>query len=143
MNQDADAALAYLTGTRHLPVHSVIVYGVGLGAPVASSTASSHSEIAAVVLENISPLASTLFAADARTKILPVRLLTSDRFDPAETLKSLSTPKLFLERGTSPPTETAFHNAHDPRQLFQLAPEDQSKYLETMQRFLDEQLSQP
>ena len=143
MNQDADAALAYLTGTRHLPAHSVIVYGTGIGGAIAASTASRHTEVAALILENISPPAATLFAADGRSKILPVRLLTSDRFDPAETLKSLSTPKLFLERGTSPPTETAFHAAHDPRQLFQLAPEDQSKYLETMQRFLDEQLSQP
>jgi uncharacterized protein len=143
MNQDADAALAYLTSTRHLPAHSIIVYGAGIGAAVAASTASRHAEVAAVVLENLSPPASTLFAADGRAKILPVRLLTSNRFDPAEILKALSTPKLFLERGTSPPTETAFHAAHDPRQLFQIAPEDQAKYLETMQRFLDEQLSQP
>jgi pimeloyl-ACP methyl ester carboxylesterase len=143
MNQDADAALAYLIGTRHLPTHSIIVYGAGLGAAIAASAASRHTEVAAVVLENLSPPAATLFAADGRSKILPVHLLTSDRFDPTETLKASFTPKLFLERGTSPPTETAFHAAHDPRQLFQIAPEDQTKYLETMQRFLDEQLSQP
>jgi hypothetical protein len=141
MNQDADAALAYLTGTRHLPAHSIIVYGSGLGAAIAASTASRHAEVAALVLENLSPPASTLFAADGRAKILPVRLLTSDRFDPTETLKASSTPKLFLERGTSPPTETAFHAAHDPKQLFQIAPEDQAKYLETMQRFLDETIN--
>jgi uncharacterized protein len=141
MNQDADAALAYLTGTRHLPAHSIVMYGTGLGAPIAASGAAHHPETAALILENLSPDASTLFAADARTRILPVRLLTSDRFDATETLKTLQTPKLFLDRGNSPQTRNAFSIANTPKQLFQIAPEDHGKYFESMQRFLDEVLS--
>ncbi|HTZ89066.1 MAG TPA: alpha/beta fold hydrolase [Alloacidobacterium sp.] len=140
MNQDADAALAYLTDTRHVPAHFIIVYGTGLGAPIAASTASRHQEIAALVLENISPDALTILGADARTKILPVRLLTSDRLNATEALKTLQTPKLFLDRGNSPQTHEAFSIASQPKQLFQIAPEDPAKYLETMQRFLDEVL---
>jgi len=143
MNQDADAAIAYLTGTRHLPAHSIVLYGAGFGAPVAASTASRHAEVAALILENISPPASTVFAADGRTRILPVRLLTSDRFDATETLRTLSTPKLFLETGNDPHTKSAFHAARDPKQMFQLAANDQANYLKALQRFLDEQLSQP
>jgi pimeloyl-ACP methyl ester carboxylesterase len=143
LNQDADAAVAYLTATRHLPAHSIIGYGVGLGAPIATAIAARHSEIAALVIENLSPAASTLFSADARAKILPVSLLTSDRLNPTETLKALSTPKLFLERGAGPETENAFHAAHNPKQFFAIAPDDPAKYLEAMHRFLDEQLSQP
>lgn len=141
MNQDADAALRYITGTRHLPAHSVIIYGTGLGAPIAASTAARHPETTALMLENFSPNASTLFATDARTRILPVRLLTSDRFDSAETLKSLQTPKLFLDRSNGPQTAKAFSIASAPKQFSQFAPEDSTKYLETMHRFLDEVLS--
>lgn len=141
MNQDADAALAYLTGTRHLPAHSIVLYGAGLGAPIAASTAARHPETAALILENISPTASTLFAADARTKILPVRLLTSDRFNATETLKTLPTQKLFLDLAGSPQTQEAFNAARAPKQVFQIRPEDQARFRETMQRFLDEVLS--
>ncbi len=104
MNQDADAALAYLADTRHLPAHSMIIYGTGLGAPVAVSTAARHPETAALILENIGPDTLTLFAADTRTRILPVRLLTSDRFDPTETLKTLQTPQA-LPRPRQQPTD--------------------------------------
>ncbi|HYK36013.1 alpha/beta hydrolase [Alloacidobacterium sp.] len=138
MNQDADAALAYLTGTRHLPTHSLILDGIGLGATIAVNTAARHSDIPALVLENISPDALTIFAADKRTKILPVRLLTSDRFDPTETLKTLQTPKLFIERANDPQTHYLFSVAAMPKQFFQIAPKDQTLYLETLQRFLDE-----
>lgn len=143
MNQDADAALAYLISTRHLPVNSIVLYGVGLGAPVAASTASRHRETPAVLLENISADARTIFAADARTKMLPVRLLTSDRFDASLTLPHLAAPKLFLERGSSPQTETLFHAAGYPKQLFQIGPEDQPQYLDVVRRFLDESLQHP
>ena len=141
MNQDADAALAYIAATRHLPAHSVIIYGVGLGAPVAISTSARHPEAAALILENISPNASTLFAADVRTKILPVRLLTSDGFDATETLKTLQTPKLFIDRGNGPQTAKAYSVASTPKQQFQIAPKAESKHLETIRHFLDEVLS--
>ena len=138
MNQDADAAFAYLTGTRHLPSNSIVMYGVGLGAPIAASATARHPETAAVILENISPTASTLFSADARTTILPVRLLTSDRFNPTKTLKKLRPPKLFLVRGESAQTQDAYSIAAAPRELVQVASEDELRHAEVIQRFLDE-----
>lgn len=143
MNKDADAALTYLTGMRRLTEHSVILYGTGIGASVAAATAKRHPEVRALTLENIGPDALSLFAADARTKILPVRLLTSDRFDPSGALKTLQMPKLFIERGNDPQTHNLFTKAAMPRQYFQIAPEDQTQYLETLQRFLDELPSHP
>ena len=143
MNQDADAAIAYLTGTRHLPATSIVLFGIGLGAPVAAAAAISHREISAVMLENVSPDARTLFAADARTKLLPVRMLTSDRFNGSETLAHLAVSKLFLERGGSASTEALFHAAGYPKQLFQIGPEDQAQYLDILRRFLDESLQHP
>ncbi|QNI34394.1 alpha/beta hydrolase [Alloacidobacterium dinghuense] len=141
MNQDVDAAFEYLTGTRHQPAHSIVIHGVGLGAPVAASAAARHPETAALILENISPTASTLFSADARATILPVRILTSDRFNPIKTLKKLQTPKLFLERGGNAPTQDAYSTATAPKLLFEVASEDWLKYPEVIQGFLDEVLS--
>jgi pimeloyl-ACP methyl ester carboxylesterase len=141
LNQDADAALNYITGTRHLPARSILLYGSGLGAPLAASTTTRHPETAALILENISTNALTLFASDARTKILPVRLLTSDRFDTTETLKTLHTPKLFLDRDNDPLTHDAYSIANAPKQFSQIRPQDKSRYLETMRHFLDEVLS--
>jgi pimeloyl-ACP methyl ester carboxylesterase len=141
MNQDADAARAYVSETRHLPAHSIILYGNGLGASIAATTAIRHPEILAVILEDISPSAAMLFAADARTKFLPVRLLTSDRFTPDETLRTLQTPKFFLDRNHSPQTQYAFQIAGTPKKLFAIDPKDQNRYRETMQRFLDEVLA--
>jgi hypothetical protein len=137
MNQDADAALTYLTGTRHLPAHSILLYGVGLGAPVAASTAARHPEASALILENVSPNALTILSADARTRILPVRLLTSDRFTIAATLKTLPTPKLFLAQGDSPLTANAYTAAAAPKQIAQIPPQDQAKYQAELQSFLD------
>jgi pimeloyl-ACP methyl ester carboxylesterase len=138
MNQDADAAWRYLTDTRHLPGHSIIFYGEGLGASIAASSAIRHAETPALVLEDISPTALTLFAADARTKFLPVRLLSSDRFDSAIVFAHLKTPKLFIEYSRSSNTGTLFHGAEFPKRLVQLAPDDAANYAKSMRVFLDE-----
>ena len=143
LNQDADAALAYLTGTRHLPAHSILLYGSGLGASVAASTAARHADIPGVILDGIAPDALTILSADARTRILPVRLLTSDRFEIAAALKSLRAPKLFLTGGDSMLTVKAYQNASDPKQLFSVAAEDQAQYQKVMSDFLDGLRLQP
>jgi uncharacterized protein len=144
MNRDADAAIAYLTsGSRHMPAKSIVLYGTGLGAPVAAAAAARHPGITVLILENVSPDALTLMASDSRTKLLPVRLLTSDRFDTKQAITGLSIDKLFLERGNSPQTEQLFHAAGYPKQLFQMAVDDQSRYLDTLRRFLDETPGHP
>jgi len=144
MNRDADAAIDYLTsGARHLPVKSIILYGNGLGVPVAASTAHRHSDIAGLIVENVSPDALTLLAADSRTKLLPVRLLTADRFDASQTVANVTASKLFLERGSSPRTEALFHAASYPKEMFQMDEGDKEQYLDTLRRFLDEALPHP
>lgn len=138
MNQDADAAWDHLTNTRHLPGHSIILYGEGLGASIAATAAVRHADAPALVLENVNTSALRLFAADPRTKFLPVRLLTADRFDPAQVLAHLKTPKLFIESSRSSNTESLFRGAEFPKRFVQLAPDDAANYTQSMQAFLDE-----
>ncbi|WP_158751979.1 alpha/beta hydrolase [Acidobacterium sp. S8] len=137
LNQDADAAMSYLSGTRHLPPHSILLYGSGLGASIAASTAALHPEIPGIILDQVSPDALTILSADARSRILPVRLLTGDRFDIASVLQHLQTPKLFLTAGDSMPTATAYKSASDPKQFLEIAPTEQEKYQKALGDFLE------
>ena len=95
-NQDADAAWNYLVDTRHLSPSSIALDGGGLGAAIAAETARRHPQAPAVILEDPRPPVLATLESDARLKLLPVRLMFHDRFDPASTLAHLSTPKLFL-----------------------------------------------
>jgi pimeloyl-ACP methyl ester carboxylesterase len=118
--EDADAAWRYLTGTRHLPPSAIVLDGVGLGAAIAVETARRHPQAAALILED--PKAPTLDSLqfDARTRLLPVRLLFRDRFDPTQTLASLRTPKLMLYSAHGA-NGLYFDQAAEPKQRATLA----------------------
>jgi hypothetical protein len=92
--EDADAAWDYLANTRHLSQSTIVLDGVGLGAAIAVEVARRHSQAAALILEDPKP--PILNSLDARTRLIPVRLLFHDRFDPTRTLAGLRMPKLML-----------------------------------------------
>jgi hypothetical protein len=94
--EDADAAWRYLTDTRHLPAASIVLDGAGLGAVIAAETAHRHPQAPALILEDPLPPTLESLQFDANTRILPLRLLFHDRFDPRTTLAQLRTPKLLL-----------------------------------------------
>ncbi len=88
--EDAEWALEYLTGTRHIDRGTIILDGAGLGANLALEMAAAHPELAGVILEF--PLTSPMDSvfADARARLVPARLLVRDRYDldaPAEVLR--------------------------------------------------------
>jgi hypothetical protein len=95
-NADADSAWNYLVDTRHLRPSSIVLDGVGLGAAIAAETTRRHPQAPAVILEDLRPPVRDALQSDPRLRLLPVRLLFHDRFDPAGTLAQLHTPKLFL-----------------------------------------------
>jgi uncharacterized protein len=94
--EDADAAWRYLADTRHLSPSTMVVDGVGLGAAIAVETAGLHPQAAALILEDPKPPILDTLQFDTRTRLMPIRLLFHDRFDPSKTLASLRTPKLML-----------------------------------------------
>lgn len=93
---DADAAWRYLTDTRHLAPSTIVMDGVRLGAAIAAETARRHPQAPALILEDLQPPVLDSLQFDPRMRLLPIRLLFHDRFDPAETLAHLRTPKLML-----------------------------------------------
>lgn len=94
--EDADSAVRYLTGTRHVAPGSLILIGKDLGANLALETASAHPELAGVVLEN--PLASpmTVIFNDPRAHLIPAHLLVGDRWNPDTTGSNVLIPSLWL-----------------------------------------------
>lgn len=135
MNADADAAWSYLTATRHLNPETIVVYGKGFGASLAAALAVHHA-LAGVVLDAPNEPAWKTIEADGRSKILPMWLLLRERFDPAEALRSLSTPKLFLDRdGKKPRTEQLYRLAGSPKDYFEL--KGGEGFAPAMERFLD------
>jgi uncharacterized protein len=133
MTEDVDAAWTYLTDTRHMDGAKLVAYGTGVGASLAAELAARHA-VAGVVLDGPSEPARKMIGADARAKVLPLRLLLTERFDPADALKTLTTPKLFLDRnGARPRTVELYRAAADPKQYFEL--KQDAEYQETLQRF--------
>jgi uncharacterized protein len=94
--QDATWAFDYLTGTRHIDSHSIVIIGSGLGANLALGIAAAHPDSAGVVLRfPIDAPANAIFN-DARAKLVPVRLLVRDRYDLNAPAAALRVPSLWL-----------------------------------------------
>jgi hypothetical protein len=94
--QDADSAIAYLTGTRHTPVNTIILVGKDLGANLAVEAAAAHPDIAGVVLEQ--PLASPTLAifSDARARLVPAHWLVSDHWQTTAAAGNILVPSLWF-----------------------------------------------
>jgi len=94
--QDAAWALQYLTATRHIDPRTIVLDGSGLGANLALETAAAHSELAGAILN--SPLENPMDAVfnDARARMVPARLLTSDRYSLDAPAAALRIPSLWV-----------------------------------------------
>jgi uncharacterized protein len=141
-SDDADAALRYLTDTRHLAPSTVVIDGVGLGAAIAAETALRHPKSRALILEDLQPPAIDSLRRDPRMRLLPVRLLFYDRFDPAKTLAQLKTPKLLLYPVTA--AGRYFDQAAEPKQKAILSGGpiyDDPNYLTCLRSFLGKYLN--
>ncbi len=157
MTEDTNAALDYLTDTRHLAAAAIVPYGVGLGGALAASLAASHPGIAALIIDNPDPEAAARVLEDNRSRLMPMRLLIRDRFDLAAPLKQFRGPKLLLVGGPAdihPDLDARsgvfFRSLPDPKYIVTLPPgvsaqsrtaaPDDNAYLQAVRRFLDESL---
>ncbi len=94
--QDATWALDYLTSTRHIDPHSIVIIGSGLGANLALQIAGAHPELAAVVLESPLDAPPNAIFNDARAKLVPAHLLVRDRYDLIAPAAELHVSSLWL-----------------------------------------------
>ncbi len=98
--EDAGWALDYLTETRHIDPHAIVVYGWDLGANLALEFAAAHKELAGVVMETPLEDATKPIFGDARARLVPARLLARDRFDLDTAATGIHIPTLWFESDT-------------------------------------------
>lgn len=144
--EDAESALSYLSGTRHIPAASIIVVGRDLGANLALETAALHPDLAGVILEQ--PLESptaTIFN-DPRAHLVPTRLLVSDRWDANSAASNLLIPSLWFywtPAGTAAQisdSPQAYQNVPARKTIVWLtgSPEEPRQFNSALSAFLDE-----
>ena len=120
--RDAEAAWAYLTGTRRIAPGKIILFGRSLGAAVIADLAT-RVEPAAVILESaffsVPDMAATIYPW------LPVRWLASYRYDNGEKVSRIKRPLLVIHsrRDEIIPFEQGerlFQAANEPKQFLEL-----------------------
>lgn len=139
--EDAEWALDYLTGTRHIALNSIVLAGDDLGASLALEVAANHPGLAGVVLTepDTNPLAPIF--TDARARLVPAHTLVRDRWDLMAPAEQLRVPSLWFCR-TAPPGIMAppappeiFEKVTAPKSLVWLT-RDTSDQSEPIERFL-------
>ncbi len=138
--EDSEAAWQYLADTRHVPPHSIVIYGVGLASSLAAELAANHPDAAGVIFEAPEADAVTQLRADPRSRWMPVRLLAHDVFNPDASLAKINRPKLIL---ISPSSEEAGRHyatqSADPKVVTNLpSPDHQAAQSNALHQFLDE-----
>jgi len=104
LREDADAALTYLTATRHVQPGSILVDGQALGANLALEVAATHPEFAGVILDGLLGSPMDAIFSDPRSSLVPARLLVSDRYNADSAAAALRIPSLWLATpGTAHP----------------------------------------
>lgn len=138
--QDAEWALQYLTGTRHIASGAIVLDGVGLGANLALEVAAAHPELAGVIVE--APLADATGAlfSDARARMVPARLLVRDRYALDAAAASVRVPVLWLQPPMHDEERIAFAKVASRKLMVWIAPEGETnkQVANALARWLDE-----
>jgi hypothetical protein len=136
MQEDAAAALTFLTATQHIAPSHIILFGSGLGASLAVRLAAEHRDIPALILESPDGDFAERARTDPRSRLVPTRWLFSQTFPLADPLHTLATPKLLIAYTTGAPP-LIFQRAADPKLTLELPNRTDPALLTAIHRFLD------
>lgn len=136
---DAESALLYLTGTRHLAANSIILAGNGLGANLALEVAAAHPELAGVILDRPLDAPTGAIFNDPRAHMVPAHLLNADRWDLYTPAASLRIPSLwFFQTQPNDRREQASSRVSSPKMIVWLNRDNQTRdYAAALSRWLD------
>ena len=109
-NDDAESALRYLTGTRHIAAGSIMLVGEGLGADLALEVSAVHPELAGLVLKQPVQNPTQAIFNDPRARLVPARALVADRWDMTAPAVDLRIPSLWFVQ-TAPPGQLGLPDA--------------------------------
>jgi pimeloyl-ACP methyl ester carboxylesterase len=94
--EDAELAIAYLTGTRHISANAMVLVGKDLGANLAVEVAATHPDFAGVVVEQPPEVPMAVIYNDSRARLVPAHLLVSDRWQTAAAAGNVLVPSLWV-----------------------------------------------
>jgi uncharacterized protein len=94
--EDAQSAIAYLTGTRHISANAMLLVGKDLGANLALEVAAAHPDLAGVVLEQPLESPTAIIFSDPRAGLVPAHLLVSDRWQSSAAASNVLIPSLWF-----------------------------------------------
>ena len=148
---DADTAWNYLVKKRGLPPDQIYIYGHSLGGAVAINLAVAHPEAAALIVEATFTSIGDMGRRNRWYRLLPIELITHQRFDSIDKMDRLDMPVLILHG-----TEDQVVPCEMGRQLYEKAPYPKKlklilggghsnsarvggeEYLSTVKKFIDE-----
>lgn len=94
--QDSQAAWRYLTQTRGIAAHQIVIYGESLGGAVAVDLAVKQPEAAGVIVQSSFTSLPTAAREMGWFRFLPVDWILTQRFNSLAKIQSLKTPVLFV-----------------------------------------------
>ena len=143
MQADATSALRYLTEIRSVPTSSIVVFGEGVGAPLAVNLCAAHKDLPVMILESPKGDFDQTIRNDPRARMVPASLLFNQKFPLAAPLQTLRTPKLLISITTGS-TPTNLRSAANPKTTLELPPlASQQTLHDAIVRFLATYISQP
>jgi len=136
--QDADWALAYLEGTRHIDAGAIVLYGEGLGANLAIEVAAAHSELAGVIADSPIPNPVRAIFTDVRARLVPAHLLVRDRYDP-DAAAAVRLPVLWIQPLMHDEESRAYAQVTSRKMMVSIAPgsDANEQFEDAAERWLD------
>ena len=119
--EDAERAWAYLVSERRIAPAAIALYGHSLGGVIAIDLAARHADAGALITE--STLTSIADLADGMgvARLLPVRLILTERFDALSRIRAVHVPTLILygqeDLRHVPMAQRLYAAANDPKRL--------------------------
>jgi fermentation-respiration switch protein FrsA (DUF1100 family) len=95
--EDAERAWTYLVAERRIAPATIVIYGHSLGGVVAIDLASKHADAGALITENTLTSIADLADGMPAGRLLPVRLILSERFDALSRIRAVHVPTLILQ----------------------------------------------
>jgi len=137
---DAEAAIRYLTDTRHDPAKSLVLVGNGLGANLALQAGAENPDLGGVILEDPIEAPADAIFRDPRARLVPARLLVNDRWESDKAAESLEIPSLWILRQQAAHAPVAFDRVKPRKMLVWLTRPQTAEqdYASALSRWLGE-----
>jgi fermentation-respiration switch protein FrsA (DUF1100 family) len=147
--EDVQIAWNYLVKTRKIKPENITVYGHSLGGAIALNLAYHYPQMNSLIIESSFTSMGEMAEYIGYSKIFPMNLILTHKFDSINKIKNINIPILFIhgELDQTVPSwmsEKLYETANEPRELFLVTEADHNnvatvsgmEYLDIIQYFV-------